>query len=241
MRLAIISDVHGNLAALEQVLADLEGRPAEVVVSLGDQVGYGPQPVECLDLLARRGVHRMLGNHELGLIRPEYRSWFNPQALKALMATAGLVGEAEMELMRALPTYMDVDGCRMVHGAPPDSVTTYLFELDDAQIPLALDQASARVCFVGHTHDLELISEQDGRIWRASLAQGEILLDPARRHIVNVGSVGQPRDGTNHAKYALYDTASHRLEIRFVSYDIAATVKMIEERGLPAVYGQRLW
>lgn len=213
----------------------------DALVSLGDQVGYGPQPAECLDLLARRGARCLLGNHELGLIRPEYRGWFNPQALKALMATANLVGEAEMTLMRSLPVYLDLDGCRMVHGAPPDSVTTYIFELDDGQIPLALDQAGCRVCFIGHTHELDLISEQDGRIWRTTLTQGEILLDPAKRHIVNVGSVGQPRDGTNHAKYALYDTETGRLEIRFVPYDIAATVRMIEERGLPAVYGQRLW
>jgi diadenosine tetraphosphatase ApaH/serine/threonine PP2A family protein phosphatase len=143
--------------------------------------------------------------------------------------------------MRGMPSYLDRHDCRLVHGAPPDSPSIYLFELSDARIPAVLDQAGRRLCFVGHTHDLELVSEQDGQVWHEPLGQGEISLAPDKRYIVNIGSVGQPRDGDNRAKYAIIDVEQGSLEIRFVAYDIAATVKMIKERGLPAIYGQRLW
>jgi diadenosine tetraphosphatase ApaH/serine/threonine PP2A family protein phosphatase len=127
-----------------------------------------------------------------------------------------------------------------VHGCPPDSVLTYLFELNDAGLQEIFAAAGWRHCFVGHTHELELIELHDDRIQREALTMGRLRLN-GDKQIINIGSVGQPRDGDNRAKYVLFDSERLELEVRFVSYDIQKTANKIVELGFPRFYADRLW
>lgn len=261
-RIAVISDVHGNLEALKAVLADLdaqasptEGAQASVkegpqgaarILNLGDMVGYGPEPDACVKLLAARGAESVLGNHEHGLLEAQARGWFNPQARKALDRTRALLSEEALMSFRTLPRTREAEGALFVHGCPPGLVSKYLYELDDEALREAFGLYPHRLCFVGHTHELQRVSLlPGGRIERKTLGKGVLELDPAARHIINAGAVGQPRDGGNKAKYLLWEPgapgAPDRIEVRRVAYDIAKTAAAIIEKGLPAVYADRLW
>jgi predicted phosphodiesterase len=240
MKLAIISDVHGNLEALRAVWADLSACEAEEVYSLGDAVGYGPDPEEVLAFLRHQGVRSVLGNHELGLVDPVYMDWFNPQARKALKRTKQLLSTESLDYLATLPPVLVAHGLRMVHGLPPQSVTTYLFEVSNGRLATEMAALEEHVCFVGHTHELVLVRIAGGDVKHLALGRDRETLDADMDWVVNIGSVGQPRDGDYSAKYALYDTASHELQIRYVAYDPTETKRKIRERGLGEVYALRL-
>lgn len=248
-RIAVLSDVHGNLEALVSVLADLDAQGAGSIVNLGDMVGYGPEPDACVRLLRERGALSILGNHELGLVEAQARGWFNPQAKKALDRTRALLSDDSLMYFRTLPRTLEIEGALCVHGCPPGLVSRYLYELDDHALRETFALYQNRLCFAGHTHDLERISllrgQERTKIARKSLGRGAHVLNPAARHILNAGAVGQPRDGNNKAKYLLWEPGREggpdRLEVRFVAYDIAKTAAGIIEKGLPAVYADRLW
>jgi len=266
-RIAVISDVHGNLEALTSVLADIDALGVSEILNLGDMVGYGPEPEACVKLLRERGVPSVLGNHELGLAEAQARGFFNPQARKALDRTRELVSDETMMYFRTLPRTMEAHGALFVHGCPPGLVSKYLYELDADALRETFALYPQALCFAGHTHELERISffpgtesgakPGSGRIERKGLGKGQAQLDGRARHILNIGSVGQPRDGNNKAKYVLWEpgqTTGHtpggtradtradtNIEVRFVPYDIARTAARIMEVGLPTVYADRLW
>jgi len=248
-RIAVLSDIHGNLEAFQSVLADLDAPNVTQHVNLGDTVGYGPEPDACVKLVRERGILSILGNHEHGLLEAQARGWFNPQARKALDRTRALLSDDAFMYFRTLPRTCEVQGALFVHGCPPGLVSKYLYELDDAAFRETFSLYENRLCFAGHTHELERISlfdaETGGKLERKELGKGSISLNPAARHIINAGAVGQPRDGNNKAKYLLWEPGDaatpDRLEVRFVPYDIATTVARIRERGFPEYYGWRLW
>lgn len=244
-RIAVLSDVHGNLEALREVLADLDAQGAAAVVNLGDMVGYGPEPEACVRLLRERGALSVLGNHELGLVEAAARGWFNPQARKALDRTRTLLSAESLDYFATLPRALEHRGALFVHGCPPALVSRYLYELDEAGLREAFGLYEHGLCFVGHTHELERISLLPGqgraKLARKVLGRGRLVLNPLARHIVNAGAVGQPRDGDNRAKYLLWEPETGVLDVRFVRYDIARTAAAIIEKGLPAVYADRLW
>jgi len=248
-RVAVISDVHGNLEALKSVLEDVDAQGVAEILNLGDMVGYGPEPEACVKLLIERGVPSVLGNHEHGLVEAQARGWFNPQARKALDRTRELLSDDSLMYFRTLPRTLEAHGALFVHGCPPGLVSKYLYELDDEALRETFALYPHPLCFVGHTHDLERISllagAGAGRIERKDLGKGLVGLGKATRHILNIGSVGQPRDGNNKAKYVLWEPgetlAEARIEVRFVPYDIARTAALIVEKGLPTVYADRLW
>lgn len=240
-RVAVLSDAHGNAEALRSVLHDMEALGLEQAVFLGDAVGYGPEPVECLHLLRQRGIPMVLGNHELGLVRAEAREWFNTQSRMALDRTRELMDDESMAFIATLPQVLLKWDTRFVHGAPPDKVSTYLYELGHKRFRELFALYPERLCFVGHTHELAVVFKDNSKIKRMTVEQGVFGFKPDVRYMVNVGSVGQPRDGDNRAKYVVWDREADEVEIRCVSYDIARTVALMEERGLPRVYADRLW
>jgi len=130
-RIAIVSDVHGNLEALVAVLADADAQGFSRMVNLGDMVGYGPEPDACVKLLRERGVDSVLGNHEHGLLEAQARNWFNPQARRALDRTRALLSDDALMYFRTLPRTLEAEGALFVHGCPPGLVSKYLYELDD--------------------------------------------------------------------------------------------------------------
>ena len=241
-RIAVLSDVHGNLEALVSVLADLDAQGAGRILNLGDMVGYGPEPDACVRLLRERGVESVLGNHELGLVEAQARNWFNPQAKRALDRTRMLLSDESLMYFRTLPRTLEAAGALFVHGCPPGLVSKYLYELSTEELRETFGLYPQRVCFIGHTHELERISLfEGGRLERKALGKGLATLDPRARHLINAGAVGQPRDGNNKAKYLLWEPEAGTLDVRFVAYDIARTAAGIIEKGLPTVYADRLW
>lgn len=241
MRTAVISDIHGNLEALEQVLADIERARVDTIFSLGDNVGYGPDPERVIEILEGKGVPSIMGNHELGVVDKSYEWWFNLLARRSLHITRRLLSDGSMDLIRKLRHAVSMNGSLFVHGCPPDSVTEYLFEVPDDLLVSILIGIGEDICFVGHTHVSALVSCDGTNIRRQSLFEAESLLPGGMKYIVNVGSVGQPRDGDNRARYVIWDDRRRSLHVRYVAYDIAQTAEKILRLGFPRINADRLW
>ena len=241
MRIAVISDIHGNLEAFKEVLADIDRSRVDGLACLGDNIGYGPEPEQVINLLRERDIPCVMGNHELAVIEVKYLDWMNPTARQSLVMTIELLSPGTVDYIRTLPPAMTCHGSLCVHGCPPDSIVTYLYQLSMPQLEEAFRAMEERICFLGHTHDLLLISFDGNELVRAPLRKGIISLRKDHQYIINVGSVGQPRDGNNNAKYVIWDTDSDSVEVQFVPYNIAATADKIIELGFPALNARRLW
>ncbi len=240
MRLAIISDIHGNLEAFDAVLADIDETGADRIISLGDNIGYGPEHDGVMHRLMERDIPSVAGNHELVVQYPSMRKWFNPVLRETLdMTKASLSPEAISRIME-MPNYMSLSGCRFVHGFPPYSPSLYLFQMSDERILRTFQRMDERLFFVGHTHELARVEAEEEEVRRYSLRRGITPLPENRRHIVNAGSVGQPRDGDNRAKYLIWDDAERTLDVRFVPYDVEAVVRKILNLGYPEYFATRL-
>jgi diadenosine tetraphosphatase ApaH/serine/threonine PP2A family protein phosphatase len=240
MRLAILSDIHGNLEALDAVLEDLQGLGVSETICLGDSIGYGPQPQEVLERLEQRAIPSLLGNHELAIIDSSSLGWFNPVARASLRKTMALLGPDALQRIGAMPQFAVRHGCHFVHGFPPDSVTIYLFQVSTARLETLFAAQPAPLTFVGHTHDLGLVRWDGSRVSRLPLERGETALQPGCKYLINVGSVGQPRDGTPEAKYLLWDREKGRIAVRCVAYDREAVCRKIIAAGLPVSHALRL-
>lgn len=241
MRLAILSDIHGNLEAFRRVLEDMEAQGITEALCLGDLIGYGPQPEEVTTLVREQGFEAVMGNHEWGLADASHLSWFNRFSRRALKRTGGLLSHRSLKYVTSLPSHLVRHGARFVHGMPPDSVNTYLFQVKTPDLPPYFEQVPERIVFVGHTHELVHVVYDGQRVEREVIGCGPLSLEPGLSHILNCGSVGQPRDGDNRAKYVVWEPQAHRAEVRCVEYDIQRTVDLVHERGLPDQYGDRLW
>jgi len=241
MKLATISDIHGNYDALLQVMADIDQSGVDRIISLGDNIGYGPEPDRVVQELISRGIPSVQGNHELALKDPEYLNWFNPVARKSLIKTRDLLSESSIKFVTELEPFLASDDCRFVHGFPPDSPLIYMFQPSESRKQEVFEEIPQRLCFIGHTHTLEIIG-YDGKSMKSSdLPEGVTDLQEDKKYIINIGSVGQPRDTSNDAKYVIWDSSADTLEVRFISYDIAAVVQKIKDAGLPAAHAERLW
>ena len=242
MRLLILSDIHANLEALEAVLQDIDTLPGPrgTVVCLGDMVGYGADPEAVLSRVREVGIVPVLGNHEMGVLDDDACLFFNPQAWDAVRWTASQISRDNLAWLARLPASLSIQGCRFVHGLPPDDVHSYLTQADEREIRGALALIPEDVCFVGHTHRLNLLKITRDEIARSPLGEGSRRLERGPRHIVNAGAVGQPRDGDLRAKYLVFDPVSRVLAVRFVPYDARAAARKIVSAGLPRVYAERL-
>jgi predicted phosphodiesterase len=240
MRMAVISDVHANLDALEQVFTDIDGSNIDRAICLGDSIGYGPEPEQVVAMINDRHIPSILGNHELAVVDQKYLTWFNPLARRSLLKTIEMLSEKTINFISKLKSFMIYDEYRFVHGFPPDSATTYLFQIAEDELLRTFKQMKEKICFIGHTHRLEIIDFNGRSITRSPLTQSAVNLNSANQYIINIGSVGQPRDGDNHAKYIILDTEKKSIEVKFIPYDIASVVNKIVEAGLPTEHAIRL-
>lgn len=241
MRIAVISDIHGNATALREVIRDIDDSAVDHTYCLGDNIGYGPEPEDVIRILLERNIPSVTGNHELALKDPDFLVWFNPAARQSLEKTIAGLSDRSRDYLARLPDYISAFNCRFVHGFPPDSATNYLFEMAPSDMVRILSDMTERICFIGHTHEAALLVHKKGRIERMPVKSERVFtLDPNLSYIVNAGSVGQPRDGSCPAKYALYDNESEIIEIRHVAYDVSDTVKKIHAAGLPGKHAMRL-
>jgi predicted phosphodiesterase len=241
MRLAVFSDTHGNYDALEQVLKDIDRSDVDAAISLGDNIGYGPEPERVIKKLKALNIPSVQGNHELAANDEEYLNWFNPAARKSLIKTRTLLSKASLRYISQLEPFIISHDCRFVHGFPPDSSLIYMFQISEDGKRQAFEEMAERLCFIGHTHTLEIIGYAGKEILYEDLPEGVSHLDPQKKYIINIGSVGQPRDSSNNAKYVIWDSVADSLDVRFLSYDIASVVKKIKAAGLPKEHAERLW
>lgn len=240
MRRAVIADIHANMDALDRVLEDIDRSAVDEVLCLGDSIGYGGQPEQVVATLRARGIASVMGNHELGAVTPGRRRWFNPLARKALVRTVSLLSDDTLGFLAGLPPFLVRDKARFVHGFPPDLITTYLFAVPAAKLRFTLDQMAEPLCFVGHTHSLELIAYDGDLLEKRPLPQGVTLLDPGKRYLINTGSVGQPRDGDLRAKYVIWDSRQASIQVRCIPYDNHAAAAKIIAAGMPQIFADRL-
>lgn len=242
MRIAVISDIHANLEALVQVLIDIDQQKADAIRNLGDIVGYGPSPDEAVELMRSRNIPSVMGNHELALASKKYFNRLNETTQKSLRITRKLLSEASLRYLEALPGKISWQNARFVHGCPPESATVYLFDPSSAMLRKLLTSFDEKICFIGHTHTLTLFSLNGDKICKEELTGGVTALAAGARYIINIGSVGQPRDGLNNmAKYVLWDSDAETIEVRFVPYDISVTAEKIIKLGFPDHNARRLW
>ncbi len=239
-RIAVVADIHANMEALTAVLADMAAQSTDALVCLGDCVGYGAEPLEAVRTVAALECPTVMGNHELGLRFPRILAWFNPLARASLEITAGRLDAAARAWIGSLPAVIRRWGGRFVHGLPPASPMRYLFQASSDQLERRMLTMPEPLCFVGHTHRLEVVCQRSDRIERRRLTTTPVLLDPEARYIINVGSVGQPRDGTPEAKYLIWEPDQHRIRLRAVAYPYRAAADKIRRAGLPEAHAMRL-
>ena len=241
MRTAIISDIHGNYDAFRKVIEDFDKSEVDRVISLGDNIGYGPEPDRVVGEIIARGIPSVQGNHELAVKDEKYLNWFNPVARKSLIKTRELLSASTNRFIAELEPFLILDDCRCVHGFPPDSPLIYMFQASESHKKEIFEEIPERLSFIGHTHTLEIIGYDGKKMVYNDLTEGLINLERDKKYIVNIGSVGQPRDTSNDAKYVIWDSSAETIDVRFISYDIAAVVRKIKDAGLPEEHANRLW
>lgn len=236
MRVAVLSDIHANLPALEAVLAAIG--PIDAIWHLGDTVGYGPQPNEVVERLTDEGAVGVRGNHDsaaTGLIDAD---WFNEDARVAVEWTARVLTPASRAALLALPERRTEGSFTLVHGSPRDPIWEYI--VSTAVARAGLEELTTPYGLFGHTHDPRVFRAQGATIETLGPSdQAELQLD-ARRVLLNPGSVGQPRDGDPRAAAMVLDLAAGRATWHRVPYDIGAVQARMREVGLPKRLVERL-
>jgi predicted phosphodiesterase len=241
MRIAVISDIHGNYESLKSVVDDINNSNVDYIVCLGDIVGYGPEPERVIGYIIKKKIPCVLGNHELAIFDGTELSGFNADARESIRITKDLISKHSLEFIKKLPKSLVKGGFLFVHGCPPDTVSQYIDEIYNFDLVDIFKKIKHKVSFVGHTHALMLYSCDGKKIIKKELQKGIKNLNKNQKHIVNVGSVGQPRDGNNNAKYVIFDDKILTIETKFIPYDIEATVHLIKELGFPKNNASRLW
>ncbi len=240
MRYAILADIHSNLAAFTAVLDNIEHRGgAEEVWCLGDVVGYGPEPHQCLELLRQRSHVCVAGNHDRAAIGKLDTAYFNPDAAAACHWTAQQLSPEEVQYLESLPLVIEKDDFTLVHGSPREPVWEYLLSTSNARENFAYFQS--KFCLIGHSHVPLVFRYTDTGACSFSQFSTNIgLVLGKSRLIINPGGVGQPRDGDPRASYAIYDSETGVIKLYRVTYDISATQNKMAKHGLPVRLAARL-
>lgn len=247
MKYAIISDIHGNLEALQQVDAALGALPGgfDACLLLGDLVGYNADPAACLERSLQLATHAIRGNHDKVVAGIDSDEDFNPVAQEAARRHRAMLSPAELQRLRELPQGpLKVEpGVIMCHGSPFDE-DYYVIDTWDANVSFeALDEhyPEARVCFFGHTHGAMLFPQEGSKSRLVQLESGASLdLEEGCRYLINPGSVGQPRDGNPAAAFGVFDSDRKRYTQFRVAYPIAEAQRKIRALGLPESLAERL-
>ena len=240
MKYGILGDIHANLSALRTVLARMDDAGVDTLLSVGDVVGYGAAPSECITLLRERGALVVKGNHDAACVDELDERAFNPYARADVAWTRSILSREEKLWLKALPMVATLEHCQVAHGTlHRPELFDYIFSLSDADP--SLDEMTRPVCFVGHSHiPLTVMRFADDPQRTAYTCDAEIDLSVTVRALINVGSVGQPRDENSDTAYALFDASERRASILRAPYDIEAEVARIAKAGLPSVLGERL-
>ena len=238
LRIAVLSDVHGNLPAFRAVLADVDSEGVDAVWSLGDLVGYGASPNECVELAAERCDLCLAGNHDLGVLERIDIADFSPHAAEAARWTRDQASAATLDFLGALDAKRDGEAIGLWHASPRDAVWEYVLSVPQAEE--CIEEMEPRVGAIGHTHVACRFTRTDQMIGEGIVGGTQLDLSEGE-WLVNPGSVGQPRDGDPRAAWMLLDPESWTAQWRRVEYPIAEAADAIEAAGLPRSLGERLY
>lgn len=249
MRIALLSDIHANQEALEAVLVSIVSEDVDLTVCLGDVVGYGPNPVECLELVEAHMDICILGNHDEALLDPTSAWDFNAQALASIEMTRRMVTPEAFELLRRYVRWTTIeDEVTFTHGSFGPAHYSYLRSAESAAA--SFEHLPTRIGVVGHTHLPSVFVCGDGEIGKRPEAHDVrlgVIHDDMRRRlpkhgrmILNPGSVGQPRDGNPEASWAVLDLDRQSFCVKRTPYDITEVEYKMQHLGMPMAHGQRL-
>ena len=241
MKIAIISDIHSNLAALQAVELDVKSQNVAFVYCLGDIIGYGPFPNECLITVTKLCKKIVKGNHEDSVCNPELEKDLNRYALASVRFTREKLNKEEMSFLSNLPAKLIVKWVDMAlcHGSYTEPcIWKYIGSEDKAR--KELENTPTKICVIGHTHNPFVFSNKEGLF---EFLPDDLILDNGQKYLVNVGSVGQPRDGDCRASYGIFEFKKHQtiFNLRRIFYDIGQTEQAIKKTDLPIFLSERLF
>ncbi|MDH4071440.1 MAG: metallophosphatase family protein [Ignavibacteria bacterium] len=229
MKTAVISDIHSNLEALEAVLRRIDDLEVSTILCLGDIVGYGPHPNECVDLIRSRCSAVVKGNHDSGTCGETPLDHFNQFGRAAIEWTQENISQENLDYLRELPLKATLPGITIVHSSPVNpGEWEYILTLNQAID--CFNSFDTPVCFIGHTHVPIIVAD--------NFSAGDFL--EGRRHLINAGSVGQPRDHNPRSAFGVFDEEEKTYNLHRVAYDTKNTAKAIRKAGLPSYLGKRL-
>jgi len=238
MKYLVLSDIHGNAQALEKVIEEIEVTRPDFVVSLGDVVGYGANPSECIDLVDQHCDIRVCGNHDFvaaGLAESEN---FNITARISIEWTKNSLSARQKELLNAYDTITRHGECLFAHSSPVSPLDwEYIYTIGQAE--RIFRETDARFIFIGHTHVPGIISYDPVSGYNVENSS-KVEAEPNRRYLINPGSIGQPRDGVSAASFALIDVQRSRISLRRIPYDVTEAQERIRAEGLPESLASRL-
>ena len=240
MKYCIFGDIHANLEALEEVLRDAEAQGCTHYACLGDIVGYNANPRECLEIVRSLDCPVIKGNHDEECSRETPLEGLNPLAYAALTWTRLQMRASEKEYLRSLRLVRQVTDFTTVH-ATLDSPGGWAYVQNKFDAMASFNYQFTSVCFFGHTH-VPVAYSQEGAARPEKVDVEEVLMkvEPGKKYFINVGSVGQPRDGDWRASYAIYDKIQQTITVRRLEYDIERTQEKIIAAGLPEGLAIRL-
>ena len=238
MRVALISDIHANLEALTAVIENIADRNIDKILCLGDVIGYGSDPSPCLELVNRTCAVKLLGNHEyaaLGMLSNEY---YNNDARKSAEWTHQRLTDYDLSIISAFEMDHACEDMYLVHASPHEPERWH-YILQPEMAHQAFQNFEGGICFFGHSHLPMIFVESPGQLPRAK-AGHDFVPDRESRYLINVGSVGQPRDADPRACYAIFDSEEYDVTFARVPYDVETTQRKMEEAKLPRMLIERL-
>jgi len=235
-RYAIIADIHANLDAFQAVLEDIKQQKCTHVVCLGDVVGYGANPKECLDIVRGMNIPVVKGNHDEYVGSDDSPDGFNDAAAEAVAWTRAQLTEEDRKWLRDLKYFRLVANFSIVH-ATLDAPQRWGYVFEKLEAAASFTYQNTQICFFGHTH-VPVAFIRDTGVRGGTYSKFRV--EPGKKYFVNVGSVGQPRDGNAKAAYVIYDMPAQTIELRRLDYDIAAAANKILAAGLPQRLAERL-
>lgn len=239
MRYAIISDIHGNAEALQAVLNDIKERSIDSIVCLGDIVGYYPDPELCIDLVKENATFCVAGNHDYAAIGRIDSMNFSYYAFTAMEWTKKNISEKAKEFISSLSLTIEKDNMFFTHSSPSNPRDwSYVFPDSEDAVFEAFNSLAFQLNFIGHTHWPSIMIQEDDRI--ILHPEHSIKINKQNLYLLNVGSVGQPRDFDSRSSYCIYDSVAEEIAIFRISYDYTVTQRKIYDNHLPKFLSERL-
>jgi len=236
-RIGIFSDIHGNVHALQRVLEDLRQENVDYMLCCGDVVGYGGNPNECVEILRENGIPTIAGNHDYAALGQVDISYFNDIARTAILWTREELKPENLAWLKELPLSVELNEMLFVHASPHQPENwNYIITMGQARV--GFQHFRQKICFIGHSHTPFIVENNDGQL--GCPENPRIKCRGNCRYLVNVGSVGQPRDRNPEACYTIYDREAQTVEIRRTDYDMSGAQETILSKGLPPELADRL-